>query len=115
MSLVMDMRPDLFTAYLQCSSQWDGDYEPVVESRTPVYIVVGESDEYYSDQPSRQAYDQLYQLYRQEGLSEEEISELLVLDVKDAEYFESQGVTVQHGGGNLFAADGEIMGWLFGK
>ena len=115
MSLVMDMRPDLFTAYLQCSSQWDGDYEPVVESRTPVYIVVGESDEYYSDQPSRQAYDQLYQLYRQEGLSEEEISELLVLDVKNAEYFESQGVTVQHGGGNLFAADGEIMGWLFGK
>lgn len=86
MSLVMGMRPDLFTAYLQCSSQ-----------------------------PSRQAYDQLHQLYRQEGLSEEEISELLVLDVKDAEYFESQGVTVQHGGGNLFAADGEIMGWLFGK
>ena len=115
MSLVMGIRPDLFTAYLQCSSQWDGDYEPVVESRTPVYIVVGESDEYYSSQPSRQAYDQLHQLYRQEGLSEEEISELLVLDVKDAEYFESQGVTVQHGGGNLFAADGEIMGWLFGK
>lgn len=115
MSLVMGMRPDLFTAYLQCSSQWDGDYEPVVESRTPVYLVVGESDEYYSSQPSRQAYDQLYQLYRQEGLSEEEISELLVLDVKDAEYFESQGVTVQHGGGNLFAADEEIMGWLFGK
>ena len=115
MSLVMGMRPDLFTAYLQCSFQWDGDYEPVVESRTPVYIVVGESDEYYSSQPSRQAYDQLHQLYRQEGLSEEEISELLVLDVKDAEYFESQGVTVQHGGGNLFAADGEIMGWLFGK
>ena len=115
MSLVMGMRPDLFTAYLQCSSQWDGDYEPVVESRTPVYIVVGESDEYYSSQPSRQAYDQLHQLYRQEGLSEEEISELLVLDVKDAEYFESQGVTVQHGGGNLFARDGEIMGWLFGK
>ena len=114
-SLVMGMRPDLFTAYLQCSSQWDGDYEPVVESRTPVYIVVGESDEYYSSQPSRQAYDQLHQLYRQEGLSEEEISELLVLDVKDAEYFESQGVTVQHGGGNLFARDGEIMGWLFGK
>lgn len=30
MSLVMGMRPDLFTAYLQCSSQWDGAYEPVV-------------------------------------------------------------------------------------
>lgn len=39
MSLVMGKRPELFTAYLQCSSQWDGSYDPVVESRTPVYIV----------------------------------------------------------------------------
>ena len=28
MSLVMGMRPDLFTAYLHCSSQWDGSFEP---------------------------------------------------------------------------------------
>lgn len=54
-------------------------------------------------------------MYRQEGLSEGEISEFLVLDIKDAEYFESQGVTVRHGGGNLFAEDEEIMGWLFSK
>ena len=45
MSQVMGMRPDLFTAYLQCSSQWDGAYEPVVEARVPVYFVIGESDE----------------------------------------------------------------------
>ena len=38
MSQVMGKRPDLFTAYLQCSSQWDGDYEPVVKSRTPIYL-----------------------------------------------------------------------------
>ena len=44
MSRVMGLRPDLFTAYLQCSSQWDGDYEPVVEARVPVYFVIGESD-----------------------------------------------------------------------
>ena len=69
MSQVMGKRPDLFTAYLQCSSQWDGDYEPVVES--------------------------------------------LVLDIKDADYFESHGMTNQHGGGGLFAQDDEIMGWLF--
>ena len=31
MSRVMGLRPDLFTAYLQCSSQWDGAYGPVVE------------------------------------------------------------------------------------
>lgn len=109
MSQVMGKRPDLFTAYLQCSSQWDGDYEPVVENRTPVYFVIGESDEYYGSQPTQDAYDNLYELYRQEGLSDEEISQILVLDIKDADYFESQGVTVQHGGGNLFARDQEIM------
>lgn len=115
MSQVMGMRPDLFTAYLQCSSQWDGAYEPVVESRTPVYLVVGESDEYYGSGPSEEAYETLHDLYLQEGLTEEEISSLLVLDVKDADYFESRGTTNQHGGGNLFAADEEIMGWLFSK
>lgn len=115
MSQVMGMRPDLFTAYLQCSSQWDGAYEPVAESRTPVYLAVGESDEYYGSGPSEEAYETLHDLYLQEGLTEEEISSLLVLDVKDADYFESQGMTNQHGGGNLFAADEEIMGWLFSK
>ena len=115
MSQVIGKRPDLFTAYLQCSSQWDGDYEPVVGSRTPVYFVIGEDDEYYGSGPSREAYETLRKMYQDEGLTNEEIDEILVLDIKDADYFESQGVTVQHGGGNLFAQDDEVMGWLFSK
>ncbi len=115
LSLVMGKRSELFTAYLQCSSQWDGEYDAVAENRTPVYFVVGESDEYYGSEPSEEAYQNLYQRYQEEGLSEEEIQDILVLDVKDAAYFESRGVSVQHGGGNLFAQDEEIMGWLFGK
>ena len=35
MSRALGKRPDLFTAYLHCSSQWDGDYQPVADSRTP--------------------------------------------------------------------------------
>ena len=62
---------------------------------------------------TREAYETLRELYAEEGLAQEEIDELLVLDIKDADYFESQGVTVQHGGGGLFAADEQIMGWLF--
>ena len=42
MSRVMGMKPELYTAYLQCSSQWDGDYDKVVEDRIPVYLVIGE-------------------------------------------------------------------------
>lgn len=113
MSQVMGMRPDLFTAYLQCSSQWDGAYEPVVEARVPVYFVIGESDEYYGSGPSQEAYDSLHELYEQAGLSQAEIDQLLVLDIKDADYFRDGGAPNQHGGGNLFAQDPEIMGWLF--
>lgn len=115
MSRVMGLRPDLFTAYLQCSSQWDGAYGPVVEARVPVYFVIGESDEYYGSEPSREAYDQLHELYTEAGLSEEEINQLLVLDIKDAAYFTEGGAFNQHGGGFLFAQDPEIMGWLFGQ
>ena len=113
MSQVMGMRPDLFTAYLQCSSQWDGAYEPVVEARVPVYFVVGQGDEYYGSDPSREAYDSLREMYEQAGLSQAEIDQLLVLDIKDADYFRDGGAPNQHGGGNLFAQDPEIMGWLF--
>ena len=112
-SQVLSLRPDLFTAYLHCSSQWDGTYEPVAESRTPVYLVVGEDDEYYGARSTREAYEQLYGLYRAQGLSEEEIDRLLVLDVKDAAYFQQRGASSQHGGGALFAHDPDIMGWLF--
>ena len=115
MSRVMGMRPDLFTAYLQCSSQWDGAYEPVVEARVPVYFVIGEGDEYYSAEPSREAYSRLHDLYTEAGMTEEEIGRLLVLDIKDADYFRAGGALSQHGGGNLFAGDPEIMGWLFGQ
>lgn len=115
MSRVLGMRPDLFTAYLHCSSQWDGAYEPVVQSRTPVYLVVGAEDEYYGAAPTQEAYDNLRALYEQAGLSDSEIDRLLVLDIKDTSYFAQGGAPNQHGGGNLFARDAQIMGWLFGE
>ena len=116
MSQVMGMRPELFTAYLQGSSQWDGSYDAVVKSRTPVYLVVGENDEYYGSEPSEEAYQKIHDLYKDEGLSEDEIEKLVVLDVKRSSYFEKAGVTNQHGqGGQLFFQDKEIMGWLFGQ
>ena len=114
MSLVLEKRPELFSAYLHVSSRWDGDYEPVAEQRLPVYLVVGREDEYYGSAPTQQAYDELYRLYRQQGLSEEEIDGLLVLDIKEHDYFTQRNVSNEHGGGGLFAYDEEIMGWLFG-
>ncbi|MBP3489360.1 MAG: alpha/beta hydrolase [Roseburia sp.] len=113
MSLVLEKAPELFTAYLHCSSRWDGDYAPVVENRLPVYLVIGENDEYYGSEPTREAYEALRKLYLEQGLSEEEIDRLLVLDIKDSSYFTERGIRNQHGGGGQFAFDEEIMGWLF--
>lgn len=113
LSLVLGKRPELYTAALMCSSQWDGAYEPVVKSRTPVYFVIGENDEYYSSDPFKKAYQTLYDLYKKESLSKCQIDKLLVLDVKGSDYFAGTKVTYQHGGGYLFCRDKEIMGWLF--
>lgn len=116
MSRVMGMRPDLYTAYLQCSSQWDGNYTEVVKARVPVYFAIGEKDEYYGSELSRNAYNAIHKLYEQEGLSNSEIDRLLVLDIKPTSYFSSEGISNQHGyGGYLFVRDKNIMGWLFGQ
>lgn len=114
LSLVMGMRPELFCRALFCSSQWDGDLAALAASRVPVYLVVGEHDEYYGSDPAREAADELSALYRAAGLPEDEIGRLVTLDVKDDAYFSAAGVTNQHGGGGaLFCRDEQIMGWLF--
>lgn len=115
MSLVLEKAPELFTAYLHCSSRWDGEYAPVTENRIPIYFAVGENDEYYSSAPTREAYEDLHELYEKQGLSGAEMDKLLVLDVKEHEYFTSRGWNNEHGGGGLFAYDEVIMGWLFSQ
>lgn len=95
MSLVMGKRPELFTAYLHCSSQWDGDLNVLAKSRTPVYLAVGREDEYYGSEQSQKVYNTLHKLYREQGLSEEEIGRLLVLDIKERSYFTSKGNSSQ--------------------
>lgn len=115
LSLVLDERPELYTAALMCSSRWDGGYEAVTETETPVYFVIGESDEYYGAQPFRQAYEEIRSRYEAMGLTEGEIDRLVALDVKPASYFREGGVSTQHGGGaQLFCRDEGVMGWLFG-
>lgn len=120
-----DMEPTIFREWRsifkwnalpwrQKSSKWDGDLNRVVEEKTPVYLVVGEDDEYYSSEPAEKAYKELTALYERAGISGEEVDRLAVLDIKEKSYFSDRGVSNQHGGGGLLAEDEEIMGWLFG-
>lgn len=114
-SIVICKRPDLYTAYLMTSSQWDGDLNVLAEERTPVYMAIGEDDSYYGSGPLKEAYKTLQELYQKQGLTGDEIDKLLVLDVKEQKYFLDRGFRDQHGGGQAFAHDERIMGWLFGE
>ena len=114
-SQAVGKRPDLFTAYLQVSSQWDGEYESVAKAKLPVYIAIGRDDEYYGSKKSQKAYDTLYDLYKKQGLTDDEINKILVLDIKERDYFTSRNAPNEHGGGGLFAEDDTIMSWLFGE
>lgn len=68
--LVMEMAPELYTAFLHCSSQLNGDFTPLAEAMAPVYMVTGESDSYYGSSSVRKTYGKLVQLYRGKGLTD---------------------------------------------
>ena len=115
LSIILGKRPELFTSALFVSSQWDGDLEVLANERTPLYIAIGENDSYYGSQKAKNAYNSLHKLYEEQGLSDEQIADILVLDVKNHDYFTSQGMQDEHAGLGLFAYDENIMNWFFSK
>lgn len=48
-------------------------------------------------------------------MTDEEINNILVLDVKNHEYFTSQGMKDEHAGLGLFAYESKVMNWFFSK
>lgn len=115
LSLVLEEKPELFSAALFVSSQWDGKYDRLIQSKTPLYMVIGENDSYYGSTNAQNTYNEIYKLYETSGLPQEEIDKILVLDVKQHEYFTSKGYSDEHAGCNLFAYEEDIMNWLFKK
>ena len=112
LSLVLAKKPELYSAVLHVASVWDGAIEPLIQARTPLYIVIGESDEYYGSERISATYRRMVELYENQGLTQRQIDEILTLDVKTAEYFNGGS---QHGGIGKIAFDGAIMGWLFNR
>ena len=80
-SIIMGKRPELYTAYLETSSKWDGDLEILAKAKTPVYMAIAENDTYYGSGYLKDAYNKLYKLYSEQGLS----------IVKFLKYFVPQG------------------------
>ena len=100
-----------------CSSKWDGYFNKVVENKTPIYFVIGEDDEYYGSSPFKEVYQELVNFYKKQGLSDEENENYVDLDVKNNDYFLTQGIENQHGqGGHLFSNDQILWdGYLIDK
>ena len=126
LSRVMELKPELYTAALFVSSQWDGDPAPLVRARTPVYLFTAERDSYYGSEPVRSVYQRIHDLYVSAGLTEEEIGALLVMDIRThdelealrAAHSEQIGTAYaldDHGAGMLAAFDENVMNWVFEK
>lgn len=115
MSQAVAMRPDLYAAYLHGASQWDGDYDPIAQNHIAVYIFMAENDEYYGSQKAKDAYNRLYQSYKEQGYSDEEIQAVLQLETPDNEYFNSRGIYNYHGGGNILFEDPTILNWILSQ
>ena len=84
-------------------------------ARTPLRLFTGRDDSYYGSDSFVQTASELRSLYTGDGLSEGEIDKLVVLDVKEADYFTQRGFSDQHAGGGAAATDAEVMEWLFSK
>ena len=115
MSQAVSSRPDLYTAYLHCASQWDGTYEEVAENNVAVYIFTVENDEYYGSKKARDAYNALYDAYLNAGLKENQIEDRLKLEIPDNRYFNSHGIYHYHGGANILFQDEQILNWITEK
>lgn len=114
-SLVMGLRPDLYAAYLMVASQWDGNLTVLSAERTPVYMIIGENDSYYGSSSLKQAHAELTEMYREQGLTDAEISDLLVLNVKPDTWFTERGYADQHGAAVAFSDEPGLLDWIFNK
>ena len=115
LSRVIDLRPELFAAYLHSASQWDGGYDNAAKNKVPIYICMAQNDEYYGARTATTAYDNLKSAYLKNGISESELGDYLVLDLKDNSYFKDNFTGSYHGGGQLFAYDSDIIHWLISR
>lgn len=64
---------------------------------------------------ARDAYDGLYDAYRETGLTDEEIDRLLQVEIPDNAYFNARGIYNYHGGGNILFEDETILNWIIEK
>lgn len=53
LSKAIDMRPELFAAYLHSASQWDGGYEAAAQYKLPIYICMAQRTSITAHKPHK--------------------------------------------------------------
>ncbi len=109
------LHPELFTAYLQISAQWDGRMAQTCKARIPIYFLVGENDSFYGSDETRRIYHQMYDIYVEQGLSSSEINELLQLNVLDDSFFDARELDYHGGAQEALLRFPEISAWLLSR
>lgn len=115
LSLVLDKNANLYDGALMVSSEWDAGYDDVVDEELPLYFFIGEEDDYYGSANFKETYQELYNRYLRKGLTEKQIDDILILDVRDEDHFISHGYTSQYAGGEEVAREADVMKWLLTK
>ncbi len=77
-----------------------------------VYIFMAEHDEYYGSQKAWDAYRNLTDAYREAGVEEEKVAQLLRLEIPGDDYFNGLGIYNYHSGGNVLFDDKNILNWI---
>ena len=68
-----------------------------------------------SGKPGRRLHLHGRAAYREAGISDEEIDDLLKLDIPDNAWFNRQGIYNYHGGGSVVFSEKNVQDWILQK
>lgn len=141
MSEAVTLEPDLYTAFLPCNSSIGEPYytqpnvdnplttdetyqnilndcQIIAENKIKVYFHIGRNDHdvnthCYNYESDLIAVNILEDLYREQGLSDEQISELVKIHVYENEDFQNVGSTYYHGATGLMCLNDDAVSWVY--
>lgn len=107
-SMAVSKHPNLFAAFLEVSSKWDGDIGAVAKAGLPVAFAVAQDDSYYGSVPMEQTMQQMQSAYTRYGYENN-----LCFFLADPDWVSSHGFTDTHAAGNGFSREQPLMDWFF--
>jgi predicted peptidase len=112
---VLKTHADLFATYLHLSSMWFSSFDNVISEHLPIYIKIGRNDHMVSQSVAVSTYEALRRAYLEQGVSNAEIERLVILDIRNDEYFYEQGICNYHFGAKATGNNRDIIKWTLSQ